>query len=85
MVGAARLSETVPGFGPLGARRSACATKFAPGEFVDSLREFEPRLLDPMKNRPKAVLLSGRGGEIRTRDPCNPIAVRYQTAPRPDS
>ncbi len=27
---------------------------------------------------------SGRGERIRTSDPCNPIAVRYQTAPRPD-
>ncbi len=25
----------------------------------------------------------GRGERIRTSDPCNPIAVRYQTAPRP--
>jgi hypothetical protein len=25
----------------------------------------------------------GRDGEIRTRDPLNPIQVRYQTAPRP--
>ena len=29
------LSETIPGFGPAGARRCACATKFAPGEFVE--------------------------------------------------
>ena len=27
---------------------------------------------------------NGRDGEIRTRDPLNPIQVRYQTAPRPD-
>ena len=27
----------------------------------------------------------GRDGEIRTRDPLNPIQVRYQAAPRPDS
>ena len=27
----------------------------------------------------------GRGGEIRTRDPHNPIVVRYQAALRPDS
>jgi hypothetical protein len=27
---------------------------------------------------------NGRGERIRTSDPCNPIAVRYQTAPRPD-
>lgn len=26
----------------------------------------------------------GRGGEIRTRDPYNPIVVRYQAALRPD-
>ena len=26
----------------------------------------------------------GRDAEIRTRDPLNPIQVRYQTAPRPD-
>ena len=26
----------------------------------------------------------GRGGEIRTRDPHNPIVVRYQAALRPD-
>ena len=29
--------------------------------------------------------LNGRGGEIRTRDPHNPIVVRYQAALRPDS
>ena len=28
--------------------------------------------------------LSGRDGEIRTRDPLNPIQVRYQAALRPD-
>src|SRR5213596_1622223 len=28
--------------------------------------------------------LDGRDGGIRTRDPLNPIQVRYQTAPRPD-
>src|SRR5690606_15082329 len=27
---------------------------------------------------------TGRGGEIRTRDPHNPIVVRYQAALRPD-
>ena len=29
-------------------------------------------------------LPDGRGGEIRTRDPYNPIVVRYQAALRPD-
>ena len=29
-------------------------------------------------------ILSGRDGGIRTRDPLNPIQVRYQAAPRPD-
>ena len=29
-------------------------------------------------------LLNGRGGEIRTPDPHNPIVVRYQAALRPD-
>ena len=28
--------------------------------------------------------VTGRGGEIRTRDPHNPIVVRYQAALRPD-
>ena len=28
--------------------------------------------------------MTGRGGEIRTRDPHNPIVVRYQAALRPD-
>jgi hypothetical protein len=28
--------------------------------------------------------MAGRDGEIRTRDPLNPIQVRYQAAPRPD-
>jgi hypothetical protein len=28
--------------------------------------------------------LIGRDGEIRTRDPLNPIQVRYQAALRPD-
>ena len=28
--------------------------------------------------------ISGRGGEIRTPDPHNPIVVRYQAALRPD-
>ena len=37
-------------------------------------------------NRRKAVyLFIGRGERIRTFDPYNPIVVRYQTAPRPDS
>ena len=30
------------------------------------------------------LLKTGRDGEIRTRDPLNPIQVRYQAAPRPD-
>ena len=29
-------------------------------------------------------LVTGRGGEIRTPDPHNPIVVRYQAALRPD-
>ena len=37
------------------------------------------------KGRPRAAfLIRGRGGEIRTRDPHNPIVVRYQAALRPD-
>lgn len=32
----------------------------------------------------KYFVLFGRDGEIRTRDPLNPIQVRYQAAPRPD-
>ena len=31
-----------------------------------------------------AIFLLGRGGEIRTPDPHNPIVVRYQAALRPD-
>ena len=31
-----------------------------------------------------AVFQIGRGGEIRTPDPHNPIVVRYQAALRPD-
>ena len=31
-----------------------------------------------------ALFLNGRGGEIRTPDPHNPIVVRYQAALRPD-
>ena len=30
------------------------------------------------------IFLAGRGGEIRTPDPHNPIVVRYQAALRPD-
>ena len=30
------------------------------------------------------LVLRGRDAGIRTRDPLNPIQVRYQTAPRPD-
>ncbi len=30
------------------------------------------------------LVLNGRGGEIRTPDPHNPIVVRYQAALRPD-
>ena len=30
------------------------------------------------------ISIVGRGGEIRTRDPHNPIVVRYQAALRPD-
>ena len=33
---------------------------------------------------PFADIDYGRGGEIRTRDPHNPIVVRYQAALRPD-
>ena len=33
---------------------------------------------------PANVFGYGRGGEIRTRDPHNPIVVRYQAALRPD-
>jgi hypothetical protein len=32
----------------------------------------------------KYLILFGRDGEIRTRDPLNPIQVRYQAALRPD-
>jgi hypothetical protein len=32
----------------------------------------------------KSFVLFGRDGGIRTRDPLNPIQVRYQAAPRPD-
>jgi hypothetical protein len=30
------------------------------------------------------IVLIGRDGEIRTRDPLHPMQVRYQAAPRPD-
>jgi hypothetical protein len=42
------------------------------------------------KNSHKAISLVGvnpslsRDGRIRTGDPCNPIAVRYRAAPRPE-
>ncbi len=35
-------------------------------------------------SRPKSFGINGRDGGIRTRDPLNPIQVRYQAAPRPD-
>ena len=38
----------------------------------------------PRGSRPKSFVLFGRDGGIRTRDPLNPIQVRYQAAPRPD-
>ncbi len=35
-------------------------------------------------NRTPSKLIVCRGDWIRTNDPRNPIAVRYQAAPRPD-
>ena len=38
----------------------------------------------PHRERAAEFLVAGRGGEIRTPDPHNPIVVRYQAALRPD-
>ena len=38
----------------------------------------------PLFSEGGCVFLTGRGGEIRTPDPHNPIVVRYQAALRPD-
>ena len=38
----------------------------------------------PYEERAAELFVAGRGGEIRTPDPHNPIVVRYQAALRPD-
>ena len=70
---------------PFGHTRCARATKFVPDEFFELLLRFEPSPQGSTKKPPKGgFFVDGRGERIRTSDPCNPIAVRYQTAPRPD-
>jgi hypothetical protein len=46
------------------------------------LQHKRPRF--PGASRLQVLDLIGRDGEIRTRDPLNPIQVRYQAALRPD-
>ena len=51
--------------------------------FVEDLEDFRPTKKRPSRGA-KSLGISGRDGGIRTRDPLNPIQVRYQAAPRPD-
>lgn len=62
-----------------------------PGGLVGDVRRAQrtpkaPLALPPGRADSPSVIEPkvGRDGEIRTRDPLNPIQVRYQAAPRPD-
>ena len=76
----------LPALRPSGHLRYASMFKIVPDNFVEPL---SVRIKNAESGYEKshfvvALFITGRGERIRTSDPCNPIAVRYQTAPRPD-